>query len=141
MASSDPALARRQHLHEFVTARGWVPDDESGPDAGWHYPASFGGTTTNQVADATPARLTCYFSYDDAGDAVFAIVPAGNLHGSGCAVHDTAERHLPLTAGGTADLAGLAPLLDDLEPRARDLDPRALVECLYFGPCDAGISR
>jgi hypothetical protein len=140
---TEPVLARQRRVHEFLTARGWhlegadpgvtwFADDVH---AGWHYPASYGGRHINDVAGATPVRLRSYFTFDGEGAEVFAVVPAGNLGGSGCAEHDTEERLFPLTAGGAVDLDAVAPLLDALEPRARDLDPRDLVECLYFGPC------
>jgi hypothetical protein len=142
---TDLALARQRRVHEFLTARGWHLDGKSDPGeawfaddvhAGWHYPGTFGGRRINDVADTTPVRLQSYFTFDNEGDEVFAVVPAGNLRGSGCAEHDTGERFFPLTAAGTVDLDPIAPLLDALEPRARSLDPRALIECLYFGPCE-----
>jgi len=80
--------------------------------------------------------LQSYFTFGNEGDEVFAILPAGNLRGSGCPDHDTQERFFPLTAAGGVDLAEIATLLDTLEPRARSLDPRALIECRYFGPCE-----
>ncbi|OXM61257.1 hypothetical protein [Amycolatopsis vastitatis] len=142
---TDLALARQRRVHEFLTARGWQLEGDSDPGeawfaddphAGWLYPATFGGQHINEVADATPVLLQSYFTFDDDGDEVFTVVAAGNLHGSGCAEHDTGERFFSLTAGGDVDLDPIAPLLDTLEPRARSLDPRALIECLYFGPCE-----
>ena len=141
---TDLALARQRRVHEFLTARGWHLDDDSDPGearfaddsrAGWHYPATFGGQHINEVADATPVRLQSYFTFGDDGDEVLTVVAAGNLRGSGCAEHDTGERVFPLTTGGTVDLDPIGRLLDILEPRARNLDPRELIECLYFGPC------
>ncbi|WP_290050197.1 hypothetical protein, partial [Amycolatopsis solani] len=105
------------------------------PTAGWHYPASFGGRHINEVATTTPVRLQSYFTFDDSGHETFAVVAAGNLHANGCPVHDTAEQFVPFTPTGEADLDHIASLLDDLEPRAASLDPRAAIECLYFGPC------
>ncbi|MFG1641752.1 hypothetical protein ACGFMK_15815 [Amycolatopsis sp. NPDC049252] len=120
----------RQRVHEFLTGRGWRLDAAADPDAGWEYPGSFGGARCNPVADATPVPLQAYFSYGDDGSEIFCVVPAGNLHGSGCAQHDTAEQVVPLDG-----FDGFAALLDDLEPRAAAHDLRALIECRYFGPC------
>ncbi|WP_072479462.1 hypothetical protein [Amycolatopsis australiensis] len=137
-------IARQLEVHDHVLARGWRLDGDTGPGdagflddatAGWSYPASFGGARTNTVADATPVLLHCYFTFGDEGDVVFAVVPAGNLRGSGCPVHDTRERRFPLTEAGRVDLVTLTTVLDELEPRARAHDVHALVECLYFGPC------
>ncbi len=136
--------ARQLGVHEFLTARGWLLDGDSDPTrawfaddvhAGWHYPETYGGRRINEVAGTTPVRLQSYFTFDNEGDEVFAVVPAGNLQGSGCAEHDTRERFFPLAAGAVVELAEIAALLDSLEPRARALDPRALIECRYFGPC------
>lgn len=144
MTTSDLMVARQLGVHEFLTARGWLLDGDSDPArvwfaddvlAGWHYPETYGGRRINEVADTTPVRLQSYFTFDNEGDEVFAVVPAGNLRGSGCPEHDTRERFFPLTAGGVVDLERIAALLDTLEPRARALDPRALIECRYFGPC------
>ncbi|SEC48280.1 hypothetical protein SAMN04489727_3916 [Amycolatopsis tolypomycina] len=141
---TDQALERQLRVHEFLTARGWTLDGarEPGetwfandPRAGWRYPASYGGTKINDVGDTTPVRLQAYFTFGEDGKEVFTVVPAGNLQGSGCAEHDTTERFFPFTADGTVDLAGIAPLLESWEPRAQALDPRALIECRYFGPC------
>ncbi|MCR6484994.1 hypothetical protein M8542_19370 [Amycolatopsis sp. OK19-0408] len=141
---TDLLIARQLEVHDHLIGRGWRLDGDAGPGdakflddptAGWSYPASFGGARTNTVGDATPSVLQCYFTFDNEGDVVFAAVPAGNLHGSGCAAHDTTERQYPLTARGTVDLPALTAELDDLEPRARAHDVRALVECLFFGPC------
>ncbi|GAB3148183.1 hypothetical protein GCM10027258_42830 [Amycolatopsis stemonae] len=129
-------------VHDLLLARGWRLDGETppadagfldDPAAGWSYPASFGGERTNDVADATPTPLQCHFTFGDDGEVVFAVVPAGNPRGSGCAKHDTAERQF----AGPIDLGALTALLDELESRARAHDVRALVECLYFGPCAA----
>lgn len=142
--STDPRFTRQRSVHEFLTARGWHLDGDSDPgeawfandpNAGWHYPASFGGERINEVSDTTPVPLQGYFTFGEEGEEVFTIVAAGNLRGSGCAEHDTRERFFPLTADGGVDLAPVAALLDTLESRARDLDARAVVECLYFGPC------
>ncbi|MEA5363818.1 hypothetical protein VA596_30090 [Amycolatopsis sp., V23-08] len=116
----------RQRVHEILTGRGWRLD-AADLDAGWEYPGSFGGQRCNPVADATPVPLQAYFSYGDDGAEVFCVVPAGNLHGSGCAEHDTAEQVVAVD--------GVAALLDDLESRAATHDLRALIECRYFGPC------
>jgi hypothetical protein len=119
----------RQRVHEFLTGRGWRLDGRAAddPDAGWEFPGSFGGARSNPVADATPVPLHAYFSYGDDGERVFCVVPAGNLHGSGCAEHDTGERVVAVD--------GFASLLDELEARAAAHDLRALIECRYFGPC------
>ncbi|MEV6876157.1 hypothetical protein [Amycolatopsis sp. NPDC051128] len=144
MSSTELMLARQLGVHEFLTGRGWQVDGGSDPGdlafaedphSGWHYPASYGGRHVNTVSDTTPVPLQSYFTYDRDGDEVFGVVPAGNLRGSGCAEHDTREQFFAFTADGAVDLDRLAPLLDVLEPRARALDPRALIECLYFGPC------
>jgi hypothetical protein len=143
-SSTDLMLARRRGVHEFLTGRGWRVDGGNDPgdvafaedpQAGWHYPASYGGRHVNEVSDTTPVKLQSYFTYDGDGEEVFGVLPAGNPRGSGCPEHDTDEQFLVFTADGAVDLARLAPLLDVLEPRARALDPRALIECLYFGPC------
>lgn len=141
---TDQALDRQLRVHEFLTARGWTLDGTGDPGvawfandprAAWRYPASYGGITVNEVGETTPVRLQAYFTFGEDGEEVFTVVPAGNLHGSGCAEHDTTERFFPFTAGGAVDLEGIAPLLETWEPRARSLDPRALIECRYFGPC------
>ncbi|EOD67346.1 hypothetical protein [Amycolatopsis vancoresmycina] len=142
---TDRARTRQLSVHEFLTARGWHLDGESDPaevrfaddvHAGWHYPATYGGQRINEVADTTPVPLQGCFTFGDEGEEVFSVTPAGNLRGSGCAEHDTQERCFPLTAEGAVDLTEIAPLLDTLEPRARALDPRELIECRYFGPCE-----
>jgi len=137
-------ITRQLEVHDHVLARGWRLDGDTGPadvkflddaTAGWSYPASFGGERTNTVSDTTPVVLQCYFTFGDEGEVVFAVVPAGNLRGSGCPKHDTGERQLPLTGDGRVDLVTLTAMLDELEPLARAHDVHALVECLYFGPC------
>ncbi|MGW3967683.1 hypothetical protein ACWED2_48245 [Amycolatopsis sp. NPDC005003] len=144
MTTSDLMVARQLGVHEFLTARGWLLDGDSDParvwfaddvHAGWHYPETYGGQQVNDVGDTTPVQLQSYFTFGNEGEEVFALVPAGNLRGSGCAEHDTQERFFALTASGVVDLAEVAARLDVLEPRARALDPRALIECRYFGPC------
>jgi hypothetical protein len=122
----------RQRVHEFLTGRGWRLDERAAddPDAGWEFPGSFGGARSNPVADATPVPLQAYFTYED-GEEVFCLLPAGNVRGSGCAEHDTAERLVPLGS----DLGPVAVVLDQLESRAAAHDLRALIECRYFGPC------
>jgi hypothetical protein len=143
-SSTDLPFTRQRSVHEFLAARGWRLDGAADPavtwfaddpQAGWHYPGSFGGQRMNPVSDTTPVRLQSYFTFDREGDEVFCVVAAGNLRGSGCPAHDTEERFFGFTADGKVDLDPIASLLDTLEPRARDLDPRAVIECLYFGPC------
>ena len=142
---TDRARTRQLRVHEFLTARGWHLDGDSDPaevwfaddvHAGWHYPATYGGQRINEVEDTTPVQLQSYFTFGNEGEEVFSVTPAGNLRGSGCAEHDTQELFFALTAAGEVDLAEVAGLLDTLEPRARSLDPRALIECRYFGPCE-----
>lgn len=130
-------------LHELLTARGWHLDGErdpgdpgfsDDPESGWHYPATFGGRDLNAVGSVTPARLQCYFTLDGEGAEVVALLPAGNKLRNGCPEHDTDERLF----GGNGGIDGgidFAAELDTLEPRARELDPRAVIECLFFGPC------
>jgi hypothetical protein len=139
-------IARQLEVHDHLLARGWRLDGDTGPadvkflddaTAGWSYPASFGGRRTNDVGDTTPMVLQCYFTFGDEGEVVFGVLPAGNLRGSGCAEHDTKERLFPLTGTGHVDLVTLTAMVDELEPLARAHDVRALVECRYFGPCDA----
>src|SRR2546430_7981085 len=124
-------IARQLEVHDFVLARGWRLDGDTGPAdvgflddaaAGWSYPASFGGERTNTVADATPVVLRCHFTFGDEGEVVFAVIPAGNLRGSGCAKHDTRERRFPLTADGLVDLGTLGAMLDEVEQAARAHD-------------------
>ena len=143
-SSTDLPLARQRSVHEFLTARGWLLDGAGDPaetwfaddaHAGWHYPGSFGGQRMNVVSDTTPVGLQSYFTFDGEGDEVFCLVAAGNLRGSGCPEHDTGEQFFPFTADGKVDFDRITPLLDTLEPRARALDARAVIECLYFGPC------
>lgn len=141
---TDLPIARQREVHDHLLARGWQLDGTTAPGdagfvddpaAGWSYPASFGGARANAVADATPSVLRCHFTFDDEGDVVFAVVPAGNVNGAGCPDHDTAERQYALTPRGSVDLPALSAALDDLESRARAHDVRALVECRFFGPC------
>jgi hypothetical protein len=143
--STDSLITTQQSVHDFLTGRGWRLDGHTDPgdagffndpDAGWSYPDSFGGISINDVdMTATPRVLQAYFTFDNAGDLTFAVLPAGNLGRTGCPEHDAKERQLPLTAEGTVDTSQLTTLLDELEPRARSLDPRALIECRFFGPC------
>ena len=137
-------IARQLEVQDFLMARGWQLDGNNGPadakflddpTAGWSYQASFGGERTNDVSDTAPVVLQCYFTFGNEGEVVFGIQPAGNLRGSGCEYHDATERLYPLTEAQTVDLRGLAAELDELEPRARAHDVRALVDCRYFGPC------
>ncbi|WIX98707.1 hypothetical protein QRX60_32175 [Amycolatopsis mongoliensis] len=142
---TDPPLA----LHGLLTGRGWHLDGERDPGdpafpgdprCGWHYPATFGGQPITEIDFVTPARLQCYFTFDREGDEVLGILPAGNKRRNGCPEHDTDERFFRYAADGSLDLGRIAAELDAFEPRARELDPRAVVECLFFGPCAAAVS-
>lgn len=136
-------LARQLRAHEYLLGRGWQLDGDrdpaaawfaDDPRAGWRYPASFGGRHLNAVADVTPAGLSSHFTFDDDGAEVLVVVAAGNPRGNGCAGHDSTE-YVVRSADGAIDLDELTALLDTLEPRAASLDPRTLIECLFFGPC------
>jgi hypothetical protein len=142
--STDQLLARQRRVHEFFTGRGWDLEGSSDPGsvtflddtrAGWVYPGCYGGVAMNAVEGMTPVGLQGYFTFDNDGEVVLCVVAAGNLRGSGCAEHDTGERFFPAAADGGFDLDEVGALLDTLEPRARALDPRALIECRFFGPC------
>jgi hypothetical protein len=144
---TDPPLVRQLGLHELLTGRGWHLDGERDPGdpgftddprCGWHYPATFGGRPINTIDFVTPARLQCYFTFDLRGDEVVGILPAGNKRRNGCPEHDTEERYFPYAADGGIDLGRIGAELDALEPRARELDARAVIECLFFGPCAVG---
>ncbi|MFC9999664.1 hypothetical protein [Nocardia sp. NPDC127526] len=133
-------------LHEFLTARGWAIEDygypeqtpEPEPESGWRYQASYQGSAINHIPDITPAALHCWFSLAESGgdDTAFAVASAGNY--GGCDDHIQREWRFPLNEGDELRLADLGELLDELEPQARDLDPRVLIECRFFGPCGAG---
>ena len=131
-------IDRLDALHDALIARGWRIGhdsdlDENGrpcdPEGSWRYPASFGGVAINKVGDASPYPLTCSFTYSS-GHGEIEVVPAGNEEGC--------EDHRPepvVIEAGEHELEELAEILDDLEVRARDLDPRVLIECRFFGPC------
>ncbi|GAA5079957.1 hypothetical protein [Nocardia iowensis] len=53
----------------------------------------------------------------------------------GCADHRRAEWRAPLEPGDELDLDQWASVLDEFEGHARELDPRPLIECRFFGPC------
>lgn len=130
-------------LHRYLTRRGWVVADHVFPhpgfefdaESGWRYPASYGGITINDVDDATPTVLKCYFVLDSPDeDHEFVIISVGNYRG--CEDHAEVERSFSL-GEHDAELrfAELSVLLDELEDKARDTDPRELIECRFFGPC------
>lgn len=131
-------IARLNALHDFLRERGWElgpysHEDEDGypgdPESSWCYPDSFGGVEMNEVGDATPCQLSCRFSFEE-GEPAFLVESAGNE--KGC------ERHAATTVlieAGEGEWGQLATLLDQLEQQARDLDPRELIECLFFGDC------
>lgn len=127
-------------LHEFLTARGWAPGefsdpDENGypvdPETSWEYHPSFHGIAFHWFNDLSPSPLQCRFSFSGDEASGVEVEEAGNW--KGCAEHAIIEHHVPDEPGFTE----LAALLDQLEPRARDLDPRALIECRFFGDCGA----
>lgn len=136
-------------LHEYLTGRGWKPEewaerDEDGyptdPEDGWTYPASFGGAVMNQVPDITPSALRCWYErrFDETtghGETALVVRAVGNFRG--CDAHDTTEYRIPYDeTSGATDFAGLlGDVLADLEPPAQVTDPRALIECRFFGPC------
>ncbi|WP_018685390.1 hypothetical protein [Actinokineospora enzanensis] len=125
-------------VHDLLTTRGWTLDElicrENGypvdPEARWCYPDSFGGVTMHVVSDVTPYHLTCRLDLDDEGGVV--IGSAGNY--LGCDEHTEREHRVP-GQDDKLDLEGVAAVLDRLEPHARALNPRDLIECRFFGPC------
>ncbi|MGX1779225.1 hypothetical protein ACWIGW_44460 [Nocardia brasiliensis] len=146
------AEAQLHRLHDFLTARGWRVDSwhDSDPEtgypldaeAGWTYPASYGGVAMNDVDDVTPKPLSCDFFLDSneypdetaSWSLGLRVSSAGNW--GGCPQHglDVHESAVPEDCADIG-LEQLAALLDRLEPQAGDLDPRALIECRFFGPC------
>ncbi|MFE3280052.1 hypothetical protein [Nocardia sp. NPDC059239] len=138
-------------LHVFLLGRGWVTEDvadldEDGwPLSGlvnspgwWCYPPSYGGAVMNRVDEVTPEQLSCHISTDDDGtNAQVLVTSAGNL--SGCELHIVCGYSFDLDDRDYTglDLADLAESLDVLEPQARAIDPRELIECRFFGPCGA----
>ncbi|MFE3229821.1 hypothetical protein [Nocardia sp. NPDC059228] len=144
------AEAHLHGLHDYLTGRGWVitmPDyygtDEDGrptdPETRWRYAASYGGVVMNSVEDSTPCSLACGFGFE--GGLSVDVSTAGNWRG--CEAHPVAEHSLPVEEHydeaadrwNDLDFTELGALLDRLEPAARALDARELIECLFFGPC------
>ncbi|MCU1648164.1 MAG: hypothetical protein JWN03_8439 [Nocardia sp.] len=138
-----PTQEDLHRLNEYLTARGWViedfghPGSKDGidPESGWRYSASYAGVAMNQIDDVTPGPLLCFFRLEcGAGrDPELAVISAGNY--GGCAAHIQAEWQFSPGEGNEVRLADLSTLLDKLEPTARSLNPRELVECRFFGPC------
>jgi hypothetical protein len=137
-------------LHVFLLGRGWVTEDIADLDedgwplsglvnapAWWCYPASYGGAVMNRVdTEVTPEQLGCHIdTADDDSDAGVVLTSAGNV--GGCDPHIVGEYRFDLDNHDYTglDLEELGAVLDDLEPHARDLDPRDLIECRFFGPC------
>ncbi|MGY1980149.1 hypothetical protein [Nocardia gipuzkoensis] len=123
-------------LHTLLTARGWSIQDYTDPDengwpenieAGWCYPGSYGGEPMNLIDEVTPEGLTCQFNLEDQ---TIEVDTPGNY--GGCDNHMAGRYRIPIDE---FDLSALRVLLDDLEPKARALDPRVLIECRFFGPC------
>lgn len=130
-------LVRRTQLveavHEVVTARGWTTD--RGPehaDPVWVYPASYRGLRFQEFEDLSPMPLACWIQHGDDPGWVF-VEQAGNVRG--CRRH-TVHTHLVVVDDDPGPV--LRTLLDSLEPTARALDPRALVDCRFFGDCAPG---
>lgn len=128
-------------LTDFLATRGWVIEDVghpggSGaidPESGWKYPASYAGAVMNQFDDITPAGLLCFFRLERGGpEPELVVISAGNYNG--CRTHAQGEWCFP-SSGRTIRFTDLAVLFDELEPAARELDPRELIECRFFGPC------
>ena len=126
--------------HGFLLRRGWRLDENTAGDedgcpmdaeAVWRFPESLGGVTIHAIADVSPAGLSCRFDVDEEGLSVL-VISAGNW--ASCDDHHQAEHSVDVGTGGLA-LDRLAQLLDDLEPQARALDARAVIECRFFGPC------
>ena len=127
-------------LHGFLTARGWELDERSHCDADgqpddpetlWCYPDTFGGIAMHRIDDVTPYQLTCRFSFE--GDGLGIVIGAAGNY-KGCVKH--AEKEHPIAVeGNQLDLHHVAALLDVLELHARQLDPRELIECRFFGRC------
>ncbi len=137
-----PTVEHLHALHELLTRRGWVadesghiePGDPADPEAGWRYPASFGGAVMNYFPDVTPLPLNCRFRMGwESRPVEFVIESAGSP--AGCEVHNPAERSFPLGEGDELRLADIVAILTELEPQAASLDPRALLECRFFGTC------
>lgn len=130
--------ARLDPLHDLLMERGWEIDEHYLVEDGyprdhevyWTYPASYGGAEINQVGDATPCPLTCRVVPDGEGWLEINVELAGNEQG--CPEHWHAYHVVPISED---ELERLATLLDQVEPQARSLDPRMLIECRFFGPC------
>lgn len=154
--STDATMQQRQpweitvrELHHLLLGRGWTVEDiaELDPDgwpltglingpAYWCYPPSYGGVSMNRVNETTPDQLGCHISIDDDGsNAEVVITSAGNL--SGCDQHIAGRYAFGLDDRDYSGLDAVAvtELLEELEPQARALDPRELIECRFFGPC------
>jgi hypothetical protein len=52
-----------------------------------------------------------------------------------CEEHNEVVRCFGLGEHDELRFADLSVLFDELEAEARDMDPRALIECRFFGPC------
>ncbi|MGV9639286.1 hypothetical protein ACWDO0_34430 [Nocardia rhamnosiphila] len=137
-------------VHALLTARGWSienfgiqlppsPDrpDRPDPQNGWTYRPSYGGAVINHFDEVTPRRLDCCFRLADWKEpedtSELQITAAGNWNG--CAEHATVEHLFPFGDGDSIDLNEIEELLDELEAQAKTCNPRALIECLFFGPC------
>ncbi len=147
-------IAHLNGLHDFLTARGWelteyaLDSIEDGyptdPEATWRYPHSYGGTQINKIDEVSPYPLSCWFTF--ANGLHIVISSAGNIRG--CPEHADTEHEFEVDDPGheveavddqhdleQLGLDRIAALLDELEPQARELNPRDLIECRFFGPC------
>ncbi|MFE2755643.1 hypothetical protein ACFXGA_26950 [Actinosynnema sp. NPDC059335] len=85
----------------------------------------------NNVGDAEPYPLTCSFTFPPSHGEIL-VESAGNE--GGC------DEHRPTSVvikAGHDELEKLAVVLNALEVQARQLDPRVLAECRFFGPWGA----
>ncbi|WP_141717636.1 hypothetical protein [Nocardia altamirensis] len=140
--------AHLHRMHEFLTDRGWViihPDyntlDDNGmptkPSTSWRYPDSFGGVALNSI-EGGPYPLVCRFGIEwlDHPQYRLGLNVDGAGYMRGCPDHTETEHHLVIgNDAGELDLTEVGVLLDRLEPAARALNARDLIECRYFGPC------
>ncbi|PKW13669.1 hypothetical protein [Saccharopolyspora spinosa] len=145
MTDTDRDLVGELHRY-LVGQRGWIVsplldneiDDDGVPDTAepiWDYPQSYRAVEIHEIAEAGPQILDAVTDIDEStwdwAPKPIKFNTAGNVRG--CEKHDIIQRFFPMSA--LDDPTEMSAFLDEAEAHARELDPRELIECRFFGPC------